>query len=239
VRLANRAAYSSIARHQCGSVRAVRTEGTGEASEGVVVVSAAGISRSMGRRTPASGGRARGHSEWRPGGTHTARSGLLGRLGPRTWSARGGDRRRRVRQSEPRSSMGPSQGRRGSGVPEAVVDEGGIGEASHPRRRGRVCHKCGAGMVDEAARGTGGVDGATRGASGVNGATCGAGGVDVAARGTGRGTSGGVEVARGAGNSARRGAWGGGGTGLDSRRESRSVGGEEPARRNTSSSKTT
>jgi hypothetical protein len=52
--LARRAAYSSIARRQCGSARAVRTEeGTGEASDGVVVVSAAKISRSIGRRTPA------------------------------------------------------------------------------------------------------------------------------------------------------------------------------------------
>jgi hypothetical protein len=37
------------------------------------------------------------------------------------------------------------------------------------------------------------------------------------------------------GNDARWGAWGGGGTGSDSRRELRSVGGEEPARGNTSS----
>jgi hypothetical protein len=52
--LARRAAYSSIARRQCGSARAVRTEeGTGEASGGVVVVSATKISRSIGRRTPA------------------------------------------------------------------------------------------------------------------------------------------------------------------------------------------
>jgi hypothetical protein len=52
--LARRAAYSSIAHHQCGSARAVRTkEGTGEASSGVVVVSAAKISRSTGRRTTA------------------------------------------------------------------------------------------------------------------------------------------------------------------------------------------
>jgi hypothetical protein len=53
--LAKRAAYSSsIARRQCGSARVVRTEeGTREASGGVLDVSAARISRSMGRRTPA------------------------------------------------------------------------------------------------------------------------------------------------------------------------------------------
>jgi hypothetical protein len=63
--LARRAAYSSIARRQCGSARAVRTEeGTGEASGGVVGVAAAKISRSTieGRQRRAgspSGGRAR------------------------------------------------------------------------------------------------------------------------------------------------------------------------------------
>jgi hypothetical protein len=53
--LARRAACSSsIARRKCGSPRAMRTEeGTGEASGGVAVVSAARISRSTGRRTPA------------------------------------------------------------------------------------------------------------------------------------------------------------------------------------------
>jgi hypothetical protein len=51
------AAYSSIARRQCGSARAVCTEeGTEEAFGGVAVVSAARISRSTGRRTPAGGG---------------------------------------------------------------------------------------------------------------------------------------------------------------------------------------
>jgi hypothetical protein len=63
--------------------------------------------------------------------------------------------------------------------------------------------------------------------------------VDGAARGAGRGMSEGVVAVRGASNGARRGTWGGGETGSDSRRESRSVGGEEPARGNTSSSKTT
>jgi hypothetical protein len=48
-----------------------------------------------------------------------------------------------------------------------------------------------------------------------------------------------VEAARGAGNSARRGTWEEGEIGSDSRRESRSMGGEGPARGNTSSSKTT
>ena len=79
-----------------------------------------------------------------------------------------------------------------------------------------------------AACGAGEVDGAARVAGVVNGA----------ARGAGRGTSGGIEAAHGAGNAARRGTWGGGEIGLDSTRESRSVGGEEPARGNTSSSKT-
>jgi hypothetical protein len=88
---------------------------------------------------------------------------------------------------------------------------------------------CGASVVDGAAHGTGV----------VNGAACGTGGVGEAACGAGRGTSGGIEVAHGAGNSARRGAWGGGEIGLDSTRESRSMGGEELARGNTSSSKTT
>jgi hypothetical protein len=71
----------------------------------------------------------------------------------------------------------------------------------------------------------------------------------VAAHGVGRIASGGVdadgvasedgEAARGAGNVARRGARGGRVLGSDSSRESRSVGGKEAARGNTSSSKTT
>jgi hypothetical protein len=96
----------------------------------------------------------------------------------------------------------------------------------------------GAGMVDGATRGIGVVDGAARDVGGVDGATRGAGGVDGAARGVEEVMSGGVVAARGAGNGARRGA-GGGGIGSDSRRESRSVGGVEPARGNTSSSKMT
>jgi hypothetical protein len=68
--------------------------------------------------------------------------------------------------------------------------------------------------------------------AGVTGAARGAGGVDGVAREGG-------EAARGAGNGARRGAWEGWVLGSNSRRESRSVGGEEPARGNTSSSKTT
>jgi hypothetical protein len=94
----------------------------------------------------------------------------------------------------------------------------------------------GAGGVDGAARGAGGVDGAARGAGrrasrGVE-ATCGTGGVAEAARGCG-------EAARGVGTGARRGALEGWVCGSDSRRESRLMGGEEPARGNTSSSKTT
>jgi hypothetical protein len=60
----------------------------------------------------------------------------------------------------------------------------------------------------------------------------GAGGVDGAVREGG-------DAARGAGNGARRGTWEGGVLGSNSRRESRSGGGDEPARGNTSSSKTT
>jgi hypothetical protein len=63
-------------------------------------------------------------------------------------------------------------------------------------------------------------------------ATCGMGGVDGVARESGC-------AARGASNGARRGAWEEGVLGSDSRRESRSVGGEESARGNTFSSKTT
>jgi hypothetical protein len=81
------------------------------------------------------------------------------------------------------------------------------------------------------------VDGA-----GVAGVVRGAGGVDVAARGTGGvdvATREGGDATRGAGNGARRGTWEGGVLGSDSRRESRSGGGDEPTRGNTSSSKTT
>jgi hypothetical protein len=84
----------------------------------------------------------------------------------------------------------------------------------------------GAGRVDEAARG------ARKRASGGVEATCGTGEVDGAVREGG-------EATRGAGNGARQGAWEGWVLGSDSRRESRSVGGEEPARGNTSSTKTT
>jgi hypothetical protein len=80
------------------------------------------------------------------------------------------------------------------------------------------------------------VDGAARGAGVVDGVARGAGRIDGAPKEI---VSGGVVAARGAGNGARRGAGGGGGIGSDSRRESRSVGGVEPARGNTSSSKTT
>jgi hypothetical protein len=84
-----------------------------------------------------------------------------------------------------------------------------------------------------------GVDGATHGAGGVGGAARGAGVVDEAACGPGIGASHGVEAARGAGNGARRGTWEEGDTESNSRRELRSVGGEGPAKGNTSSSKTT
>jgi hypothetical protein len=84
-----------------------------------------------------------------------------------------------------------------------------------------------------------GVGGAAHGAGGVGGAARGAGVVEGAARGAGIGASRDVEDARGAGNGARRGAWEEGETESDSRRESRSVGGEGPARGNTFSSKTT
>jgi hypothetical protein len=94
----------------------------------------------------------------------------------------------------------------------------------------------GAGGIGGVARGASRVDGATRGAdrhaSGGVEATCGMDGVDGAARECG-------EAAQGAGKGARRGAWEGWVLRSDSRRESRSVGGEETARRNTSSSKTT
>jgi hypothetical protein len=67
----------------------------------------------------------------------------------------------------------------------------------------------------------------------------GAGRDDGAAGGAETSANGGVVAARGAGNGARRGTGGGGGvTRSDSRRESRSVGEVEPARGNTSSSKT-
>jgi hypothetical protein len=84
-----------------------------------------------------------------------------------------------------------------------------------------------------------GVDGAAHGAGGIGEAARGVGVVGGAARGAEIGASRGVEVAWGAGNGARQGTWEEGETGSDSRRESRSVGGEGPARGNTSSSKTT
>jgi hypothetical protein len=87
-------------------------------------------------------------------------------------------------------------------------------------------------------RGAGEVDGAARGAGVVDGAARGAGVIDRAARGARIGASRVIEAARGAGNGIRRGALEEE-TGSDSRRESRSVGGEGPARGNTSSSKTT
>jgi hypothetical protein len=107
----------------------------------------------------------------------------------------------------------------------------------------------GTGVVDGAVRGVGGVDRAARGLGVVDGATRGAGRVDGATRGIGAGdraacgTSGfdgvareGCEGARGTGSGVRR---GGMVLGSDPRRESRSVGGEEPARGNTASSKMT
>jgi hypothetical protein len=78
-----------------------------------------------------------------------------------------------------------------------------------------------------------GVAGAVRGAGGVSVAMCGAGGVDMAACGVDEVN----EAMRGAGMVDRAGE--GWAPGSDSRRESRSVGGEEPTRGNTSSSKMT
>jgi hypothetical protein len=82
----------------------------------------------------------------------------------------------------------------------------------------------------------------------IDGAARGVGTIDRAARGAGRSASGGVGAARGAcgvdgaargaSNGARRGAWGGWVIGSYSRRESRSMGGEDPARGNISLSKT-
>jgi hypothetical protein len=202
--LASRATYfSSIVRRQCGSARAVRTEeGNEEAYEGVAVVSAGRWVEEHRQPTESPwGGRARGHDEWRPGGTPAAQNGMLGRRGPQARSTCGSDRRRRGRQSGPRSSTGP-----GPEVPREWCFRDGA---------------CGVAM-----RGAVGVVGATRGAG--KRASRGV-GVDGAARGRGRG----------AGIGARRGAGGEGVIGSDSRRESRSVGGEEPARGNMSSSKTT
>jgi hypothetical protein len=111
---------------------------------------------------------------------------------------------------------------RGRGLLAVVIDnEGGSAK--------RVA------LVDWVARGARAVDGAARGLGAVDGAACGAGMVNGAARGVGRGASGGIEAARGVGNGASEGAWGGGVIESNSRRESRSVGGEEPARGNTSS----
>jgi hypothetical protein len=121
----------------------VRTEeGTAKTSGGVVVISAVRINRLTGWRTLSACrvtiGRARGRGEWRPGGTQAAQSEPPGRREPRAWSARGGDTQRRGRQSEPCSSRARVSGRRGSGAPAMVVDEGGVGEASRTRRRGRT-----------------------------------------------------------------------------------------------------
>jgi hypothetical protein len=97
----------------------------------------------------------------------------------------------------------------------------------------------GADGVDGAAHGARRVDVAARGIGRIDGAARGVGVGDRAAHGEGRMASGGGEAARGASNSVRRGAWGEWVLGSDSGRESRSVGGQEPARGNTSSSKTT
>jgi hypothetical protein len=97
----------------------------------------------------------------------------------------------------------------------------------------------GVGVVDGAMRGAGVDDGAARGAGVIDGAARGTCVVDGATRGVGICTSRGVEAARGVANGARRGTLGEGETRSDSRRDSRLVGGEGPARGNTSSSKTT
>jgi hypothetical protein len=95
--LASRAAYSSsMARGQCGSARAVRTEeGAGEAS-GVVVMSAARINYRQAkehrrRGESPSGECVQGRGEWRSGGTPMAQ-------GSQAWPAHDDDKRRRGRQ---------------------------------------------------------------------------------------------------------------------------------------------
>jgi hypothetical protein len=133
------------------------------------------------------------------------------------------------------------------GAPAAVVDDGGVSERGPAVDGAEVDGALrGAGRVSGAARGAGGVDVAARGAGRINGvahgavrrasgvveAACGRHGIVGAAR-----VGGGA--ARGVGKGARRGAWEGRVLGSDSMRESRSVGGEEPTRGNTSSSKTT
>jgi hypothetical protein len=79
---------------------------------------------------------------------------------------------------------------RGSVVPATVVDESSVCKVGCTRQQGHVWHSCWA----------------THGVGGVDRAVC---GEDGAARGAGRGASGGVKAAHGAGNDARRGAWGG------------------------------
>jgi hypothetical protein len=66
-------------------------------------------SKNTGGAGSPSGGRARGHGGWRPGGTPVAQGGLPGRRGPRAWPTRGDDRRRRGRRTAPGSSTGPGQ----------------------------------------------------------------------------------------------------------------------------------
>jgi hypothetical protein len=75
-------------------------EGTGEASGGVMVVSATKISMSMGRRTPTArrvtiGWMRPGRVERRPGGIPTAQSEVPGRRGLWMWPTHEDGRQRR------------------------------------------------------------------------------------------------------------------------------------------------
>jgi hypothetical protein len=125
-------------------------------------------------------------------------------------------------------------GSRGCSPLAAVVDDCGVGEASHTRRRFRVSGSRGSGapatVVDEG--GVGEAGRARRGRAWRR-------------RGRRGHTWRGKRRERRRRSRAWRGQWrkagqlGGGGTGSDSRRESRSVGGKEPVRGNISSSKTT
>jgi hypothetical protein len=142
--LASRATYSSIARRQCGSAKAMRTEdGTGDASGGVVVVSAARISRSTRRRTSAV---RRVTMGWTCLGSRWMTTG---------WYASGSERAAgtsgaaaviddgRVGEASHARQRSRVSGRRGSGTHATVVDEGGVSKASHARRRGRAWRRKG------------------------------------------------------------------------------------------------
>jgi hypothetical protein len=189
-----------------------------------------------------SGGRARGRGGWRPGGTLTTRSGPPERRERRVWPARGGDRRWRVGKAGRARRRARVGRRRGGGVAATVVDERGIGEASRGQRgrawrrrdrRGRAWRRRGRRGRAWRRRDRRGRAWRRRGRRDCTWRRRDRWG--HAWRGNGR-----ERWRRGRtryGNGARRGA-GGEGTGSDSRSESRLVGGVEPARGNTSSSKT-